>query len=97
VLSPPLTATFRWRGGCNVACSCSPGPPPAVPAEPRSEDFAGHATSPVEIRIVAVVGEGSISPIKDTPWEEVMRHTVRSLSERISPMSYCVTVCVNLE
>ncbi|XP_066306834.1 violaxanthin de-epoxidase, chloroplastic-like [Miscanthus floridulus] len=75
VLSPPRTATFRWRGGCNVACPCSPGPPPAVPAGPRGDDVAGHATSPVAtVRIVAVVGEGSISPIKDTPWEEVMRH-----------------------
>jgi hypothetical protein len=33
------------------------------------------------VRIVAVVGDGSISPLKDTPWEEVMRHTVGTLSE----------------
>jgi hypothetical protein len=32
---------------------------------------------------VAVVGDGSISPLKDTPWEEVMRHTVGPCSEPI--------------
>jgi hypothetical protein len=76
-----------------VACSCSPGPPPAVPAERRGGG-AGQVTSPEgAVRIVAVVGEGTISPIKDTPWEEVMRHTVGSLSEPNSPTpsnAYCV-------
>lgn len=27
-------------------------------------------------RIVTVVGDGSVSPLKSTPWEQVMRHTV---------------------
>lgn len=27
-------------------------------------------------RIVTVVGDGSVSPLKNTPWEQVMRHTV---------------------
>ncbi|XP_072978426.1 uncharacterized protein [Typha angustifolia] len=31
------------------------------------------------VRIVAVVGEGSISPMKDATWEEVMRHTASRL------------------
>lgn len=28
------------------------------------------------VSIVTVVGEGSSSPLKNTPWEEVMQHTV---------------------
>jgi hypothetical protein len=28
------------------------------------------------VRIVTIVGAGSISPLKRTPWEEVMLHTV---------------------
>lgn len=28
------------------------------------------------VRIVALVGQGSLSPLKCTPWEEVMLHTV---------------------
>nr|CAB3474081.1 unnamed protein product [Digitaria exilis] len=78
-LSPPRGSTFRCHGGSSVACSCSPGPPPAVPGERRG-GVAGQAKSPEgTVRIVAVVGEGTISPIKDTPWEEVMRHTADRL------------------
>ncbi|CAI9758276.1 unnamed protein product [Fraxinus pennsylvanica] len=35
------------------------------------------ATTPV--RIVALVGEGSVSPLNSTPWTEVMRHTAKRL------------------
>ncbi|XP_023007352.1 violaxanthin de-epoxidase, chloroplastic [Cucurbita maxima] len=38
---------------------------------------ATKAETPV--RIVAIVGEGSISPLKSTPWEEVMLHTAKRL------------------
>ncbi|KAF6146359.1 hypothetical protein GIB67_020453 [Kingdonia uniflora] len=31
------------------------------------------------VRIVALVGEGSLSPLKNTPWEEVMLHTASRL------------------
>ncbi|PPD68817.1 hypothetical protein GOBAR_DD34303 [Gossypium barbadense] len=31
------------------------------------------------VRIVAVVGQGSVSPLKCTPWEEVMMHTAKRL------------------
>ncbi|GAB2279316.1 hypothetical protein Dimus_013959 [Dionaea muscipula] len=37
----------------------------------------GSGESPV--RIVAVVGEGSLSPLKSAPWEEVMLHTAKRL------------------
>ncbi|RRT85553.1 hypothetical protein B296_00003287 [Ensete ventricosum] len=30
------------------------------------------------VRIVTVVGDGSVSPLKNTPWEQVIRHTVRT-------------------
>lgn len=30
------------------------------------------------VRIVALVGKGSVSPLKTAPWEEVMLHTVSS-------------------
>ncbi|PUZ55045.1 hypothetical protein GQ55_5G181000 [Panicum hallii var. hallii] len=77
--SPLRAATFRCYSGSSVACACSSGPPPAVPAEQRGGG-AGQATSPEgTVRIVAVVGEATISPIKDTPWEEVMRHTADRL------------------
>ncbi|XP_075510332.1 violaxanthin de-epoxidase, chloroplastic [Primulina tabacum] len=36
-----------------------------------------ESTSPV--RIVALVGEGSVSPLKSTPWSDVMLHTAERL------------------
>jgi ribonuclease HI len=67
VLAPSRSATRRFSG-----VACSPG-----------IDGVGGQAAPREdtVRIVAVVGDGSISPLKDTPWEEVMRHTVGVLSE----------------
>ncbi|XP_024181779.1 uncharacterized protein LOC112187272 [Rosa chinensis] len=46
---------------------------------------AGAVTEPVTqleskpVRIVALVGKGSVSPLKATPWEDVMLHTVKRL------------------
>lgn len=37
---------------------------------------AAVAQSEIPVRIVAVVGEGSVSPLKSTPWYDVMLHTV---------------------
>lgn len=43
---------------------------------------AGAVTEPVTsvdstlVRIVALVGKDSVSPLKGTPWEDVMLHTV---------------------
>uniref|UniRef100_A0A7N0TUY3 VDE lipocalin domain-containing protein n=2 Tax=Kalanchoe fedtschenkoi TaxID=63787 RepID=A0A7N0TUY3_KALFE len=31
------------------------------------------------VRIVAIVGEGSVSPLKGTPWEQVLLHTAKKL------------------
>ncbi|KAJ1285129.1 hypothetical protein BS78_03G256400 [Paspalum vaginatum] len=75
VLYPLRTATFRCHGSSSVVCSCSPGPPPAGRSGGAGQDTSPEGT----VRVVAIVGEGSISPIKDTPWEEVMRHTVDRL------------------
>ncbi|KAG0448054.1 hypothetical protein HPP92_028022 [Vanilla planifolia] len=30
------------------------------------------------VKIITVVGQGSVSPLKDSPWEEVMIHTANS-------------------
>ncbi|KAL6225329.1 hypothetical protein ACLB2K_004179 [Fragaria x ananassa] len=46
---------------------------------------AGAVTEPVTpvdstlVRIVALVGKDSVSPLKGTPWEDVMLHTVKRL------------------
>ncbi|KAM0903712.1 hypothetical protein ACQ4PT_018481 [Festuca glaucescens] len=65
VLAPSRSATLCFSG---VACSPGIG-------------GVGGQAAPREdtVRIVAVVGDGSISPLKDTPWEEVMRHTADRL------------------
>lgn len=47
---------------------------------------ATKAETPV--RIVAIVGEGSISPLKSTPWEEVMLHTVSTHSQSLDLLSF---------
>ncbi|KAA0045901.1 violaxanthin de-epoxidase [Cucumis melo var. makuwa] len=49
-------------------------PPPVV-----AEANKNAAMTDTPVRIVAIVGEGSISPLKSTPWEEVMLHTAKRL------------------
>ncbi|KGN62096.1 uncharacterized protein LOC101212663 [Cucumis sativus] len=49
-------------------------PPPVV-----AEANKNMAMADTPVRIVAIVGEGSISPLKSTPWEEVMLHTAKRL------------------
>uniref|UniRef100_M1C4V7 Uncharacterized protein n=1 Tax=Solanum tuberosum TaxID=4113 RepID=M1C4V7_SOLTU len=44
-------------------------------------DKAEKMTGPV--RIVGIVGEGSVSPLKSTPWLDVMLHTVSILQLRL--------------
>jgi len=44
-------------------------------------DKAEKKTGPV--RIVGIVGEGSVSPLKSTPWLDVMLHTVSILQLRL--------------
>lgn len=39
------------------------------------------------VRIVALVGKGSVSPLKTTPWEEVMLHTVSSNPKKFRTFS----------
>lgn len=47
-----------------------------VPPLAVAEANKSTVTAETPVRIVAIVGEGSISPLKSTPWEEVMLHTV---------------------
>ncbi|KAK6922908.1 VDE lipocalin domain [Dillenia turbinata] len=48
------------------------------------------------VRIVAVVGEGSISPLKCAPWEEVMLHTAQRLKwvdEEFEMLVFADNIC----
>lgn len=40
------------------------------------ESAVTEASADQPVRIVSIVGEGSVSPLKCAPWEEVMLHTV---------------------
>lgn len=51
----------------------------AVASDSRSEVLETAQESGQLVKIVAVVGEGSISPLKGAPWEEVMLHTAKRL------------------
>ncbi|KAL5975107.1 hypothetical protein ACLOJK_031783 [Asimina triloba] len=44
-----------------------------------SESSSPSASSSGSVRIIAFVGEGSLSPLKSTPWEQVMLHTANRL------------------
>lgn len=48
--------------------------------EGEGDGVKTSSTVPVgnRVRIVAIVGEGSISPFKSTPWFDVILHTVSS-------------------
>lgn len=50
-----------------------------VPPLAVAEANKSTVTAETPVRIVAIVGEGSISPLKSTPWEEVMLHTAKRL------------------
>ncbi|KAH6765525.1 violaxanthin de-epoxidase-like protein [Perilla frutescens var. hirtella] len=45
----------------------------------KTENGAAAAQSEIPVRIVAVVGEGCVSPLKSTPWYDVMLHTAKRL------------------
>ncbi|KAG6773629.1 hypothetical protein POTOM_020921 [Populus tomentosa] len=55
------------------------------PTETKIPAVLEHGTAVTEkqpdppVRIVTIVGAGSISPLKRTPWEEVMLHTAKRL------------------
>ncbi|XP_020098700.1 uncharacterized protein LOC109717362 isoform X2 [Ananas comosus] len=86
---PPSTTPFAGAPfpGEGAAAPLRHEPPPRrktaslprnlSPIRSLAAEKRGDAAQPV--RIVAVVGEGSLSPLKDTPWEEVMRHTADRL------------------
>ncbi|KAL9232642.1 hypothetical protein vseg_007727 [Gypsophila vaccaria] len=56
----------RAQTQVNDSCSCDSEPQlTAVPSEP--------------VKIVSIFGEGSISPLQSTPWQDVLLHTVGRL------------------
>ncbi|KAI4317179.1 hypothetical protein L6164_025072 [Bauhinia variegata] len=60
------------------------GRAPASPLHTHFRPSCSTAVSqpsetPVTVRIVAIVGEGAISPLKSTSWEQVMLHTAKRL------------------
>ena len=44
--------------------------------ETESSSSSSTAVTEPPVRIVALVGEGSLSPLKNAPWLDVMLHTV---------------------
>ncbi|KAJ4951223.1 hypothetical protein NE237_028055 [Protea cynaroides] len=48
-------------------------------SETKERSTVAEPTVPPTVRIIAVVGEGSLSPLKCAPWEEVMLHTADRL------------------
>ncbi|BAD87383.1 violaxanthin de-epoxidase-related-like [Oryza sativa Japonica Group] len=73
VPAPSRTIARRYSGGVR-----SLGPPRAAAGE-LGGGAGGTITGKGAVRIVSIVGDGSISPLKDTPWEEVMRHTANRM------------------
>ncbi|CAK7337805.1 unnamed protein product [Dovyalis caffra] len=50
-----------------------------LPAVLESETAVTEKQSEPPVRIVSIVGAGSISPLKGAPWDEVMLHTAKRL------------------
>lgn len=50
-----------------------------VPAVLEKKVNAATESIDEPVRIVAMIGEGAVSPLKSATWEEVMRHTVSRL------------------
>ena len=48
----------------------------AKETESSSSSSSSTAVTEPPVRIVALVGEGSLSPLKNAPWLDVMLHTV---------------------
>ena len=56
-------------------------PPPILAVKEVNSSAVVTAEETTPVRIVAVVGQGTLSPLKSTPWEEVMLHTVSNHSQ----------------
>ncbi|KAM1659466.1 hypothetical protein FF1_002573 [Malus domestica] len=54
-------------------------PPPVLAVKEVNSSAVVTAEETTPVRIVAVVGQGTLSPLKSTPWEEVMLHTAKRL------------------
>ncbi|KAL8167791.1 hypothetical protein V2J09_009290 [Rumex salicifolius] len=67
---PALRKNIRYARQIGIVSMVSDSRSDVVKTAPESESL---------VRIVAIVGEGSISPLKGTPWEEVMLHTAKRL------------------
>ncbi|KAL8047273.1 hypothetical protein ABFX02_08G229800 [Erythranthe guttata] len=51
----------------------------AVEIKEAENGAPAAAQNAIPVRIVALVGEGSVSPLKSTPWYDVMLHTAKKL------------------
>ncbi|KAJ8758780.1 hypothetical protein K2173_000501 [Erythroxylum novogranatense] len=64
--SPFVAGTIKWKGTSNAAITVTDKAVTVEESEPS-------------VRVVAVVGGESISPLKNASWEEVMLHTAKRL------------------
>ncbi|CAH9109713.1 unnamed protein product [Cuscuta europaea] len=67
-----LTVPLILSGKSTVARRC-------VSAALNAEDASMTEKHDTPVRIVAFVGEGSVSPLNSTPWHDVMLHTAQRL------------------
>lgn len=76
----PLSNHPRSRRASRFSLYPSLGSIAVVTAVLKTEEGKNAVTGKEQlpVRIVAVVGEGSVSPLKCATWEEVMLHTVSS-------------------
>ncbi|KAG8055632.1 hypothetical protein GUJ93_ZPchr0001g31735 [Zizania palustris] len=84
-MPPPSRATTRRFS--SVARSL--GPPRAAATE-RGGGAGKTSAGDGSVRIVSIVGDGSISPLKETPWEEVMHHTANRMKWVDQGFEMCV-------
>ncbi|KAG4211984.1 hypothetical protein ERO13_A02G136100v2 [Gossypium hirsutum] len=76
-LSPPNHRFRASRFPLHPTSSSRPTVTVVLKTEKEKNAVTEQKDPPV--RIVAVVGQGSVSPLKCTPWEEVMMHTAKRL------------------
>ncbi|KAF3781976.1 Violaxanthin de-epoxidase [Nymphaea thermarum] len=75
------TIHFRREAACLHLETAFRSPCAQFPTT-RAVSQSAHLSPPTTdslVRIVTVVGDGSVSPLKSTPWEEVMHHTAERL------------------
>ncbi|PPR98733.1 hypothetical protein GOBAR_AA21929 [Gossypium barbadense] len=98
-LSPPNHRFRASRFPLHPTSSSRPTVTVVLKTEKEKNAVTEQKDPPV--RIVAVVGQGSVSPLKCTPWEEVMMHTpvdqvcnYRCIASFESPKLEAFSLCV---